>query len=149
MHHMAYAEVSRGSQISYQSIITVVETATITSDRPRIAGEVPRGEKMLYSGTDQESCITEYAFVYEDELAVLGWAGGVLHDDVVRSSGRWDHRARRTPDRHAGSNLRVGHLWRGKWTALSGPLSDKWTAIRDPLSQTLFPRVWSLRTCSD
>jgi len=28
-------------------------------------GEVPRGEKMLYSGTDPESYITEYALVYE------------------------------------------------------------------------------------
>ena len=91
MHHMAYAEVSHGSQISYQSIITVAGTATTTSNRPRIAGEVPRGEKMLYSGTDQELCITEYAFVYEDELAVLGVAGGVLHDDVIRGSWRRDH----------------------------------------------------------
>jgi len=29
-------------------------------------GEVPRGEKMLYSGTDPESYITEYTLVYED-----------------------------------------------------------------------------------
>ena len=28
--------------------------------------EVSRGEKMLYSGTDPESYITEYALVYED-----------------------------------------------------------------------------------
>ena len=31
-----------------------------------IIGEVPRGEKMLYSGTDPESYITEYTLVYED-----------------------------------------------------------------------------------
>jgi len=31
--------------------------------------------------------------------------------------------------------LRVGHLWRDKWTALSGPLS-KWTALSGPLSDT-------------
>ena len=30
------------------------------------SGEVPRGEKMLSSGTDPESHITEYAVVYED-----------------------------------------------------------------------------------
>jgi len=30
------------------------------------SGEVSRGEKMLYSGTDPESYITEYTFVYED-----------------------------------------------------------------------------------
>ena len=30
------------------------------------SGEVPRGEKMLYSGTDPESYITEYTLVYED-----------------------------------------------------------------------------------
>ena len=35
-------------------------------DRLRV-GEVPRGEKMLYSGTDPESYITEYNLVYEDE----------------------------------------------------------------------------------
>ena len=29
------------------------------------AGEVSRGEKMLYFGTDPESYITEYTFVYE------------------------------------------------------------------------------------
>ena len=28
--------------------------------------KVPRGEKMLYSGTDPESYITEYTLVYED-----------------------------------------------------------------------------------
>ena len=30
-------------------------------------GEVLRGEKMLYSGTDPESYITDYTFVYEDK----------------------------------------------------------------------------------
>ena len=29
-------------------------------------GEVSRGEKMLYSGTDSESYITEYTLLYED-----------------------------------------------------------------------------------
>ena len=29
------------------------------------SGEVPRGEKMLYSGTDPESYITDYTLVYE------------------------------------------------------------------------------------
>ena len=29
-------------------------------ERLRVSGEVPRGEKMLYSGTDPESFITEY-----------------------------------------------------------------------------------------
>jgi len=28
------------------------------------SGEVPRGEKMLYSGTDPESYITEYTLVH-------------------------------------------------------------------------------------
>ena len=32
------------------------------------SGEVPRGEKMLYSGTDPESYITECTLVYEDYL---------------------------------------------------------------------------------
>ena len=32
-----------------------------------IDGEVSRGEKMLYSGTDPESYITEYTLVYEDK----------------------------------------------------------------------------------
>ena len=30
------------------------------------SGEVSRGEKMLYSGTDPESYITEYTLVYDD-----------------------------------------------------------------------------------
>ena len=30
------------------------------------SGEVPRGEKMLFSGTDLESYITEYTLLYED-----------------------------------------------------------------------------------
>jgi len=34
-------------------------------DRP---GEVPRGEKTLYAGTDPESYITEYTIVYDDEM---------------------------------------------------------------------------------
>ena len=38
-------------------------------DRLRVAGEVSRGEKMLYSGTDPESNITEYTTVYKDDTA--------------------------------------------------------------------------------
>jgi len=34
--------------------------------------------------------------------------------------------------------LRVGHLWRDKWTALNGPL--KWTALSGPLSGTTSPQ---------
>jgi len=33
----------------------------------RDSGEVPRGEKMPYSGTDPESYITEYTLVYEEQ----------------------------------------------------------------------------------
>ena len=33
--------------------------------------EVSRGEKMLYSGTDPESYITEYTLVYEDDILIL------------------------------------------------------------------------------
>jgi hypothetical protein len=36
----------------------------------KTAGEVPRGEKMLNSGTDPESYITEYTLVYEDYTTV-------------------------------------------------------------------------------
>ena len=43
-------------------------------------GEVPRGEKMLYSGTDPESYITEYTLVYEDKIR---W----LHQQARISSG--------------------------------------------------------------
>jgi len=35
-----------------------------------LVGEVSRGEKMLYSGTDPESYITEYTLIYEDHLEV-------------------------------------------------------------------------------
>ena len=38
-----------------------------------VFGEVPRGEKMLYSGTDPESYITEYTLVYEDDRLRIGW----------------------------------------------------------------------------
>jgi len=31
-------------------------------------GDVSRGEKMLYSGTDPESYITEYSLVYEENI---------------------------------------------------------------------------------
>ena len=31
-------------------------------------GEVPHGEKMLYSGTDPESYITKYTLVYEENI---------------------------------------------------------------------------------
>jgi hypothetical protein len=38
------------------------------------SGEVPRGEKTLYFGTDTESFITEYTVVYEDE-SLTGFSG--------------------------------------------------------------------------
>ena len=37
-----------------------------------LSGEVSRGEKMLYSGTDPESYITEYTLVYEEKRALSG-----------------------------------------------------------------------------
>jgi len=37
--------------------------------RPVISGEVSRGEKILYSGTEPGSYITEYTLVYEDSRA--------------------------------------------------------------------------------
>ena len=36
------------------------------------SGEVPRGEKMLYSGADPELYITEYILAYEDKLSDKG-----------------------------------------------------------------------------
>ena len=36
-------------------------------------GEVSRGEKVLYSGTDPESYITEYTLVYEDNSEAFVW----------------------------------------------------------------------------
>jgi len=35
-------------------------------DSGLVGRKVPHGEKMLYSGTDPESYITEYTLVYED-----------------------------------------------------------------------------------
>ena len=35
------------------------------------SGEVPRGDKMLFSGTDPESYITDYTSVYEDKARRL------------------------------------------------------------------------------
>ena len=35
-----------------------------------LAGEVLRGQKMLYSGTDPESYITEYNLVYQEKSCV-------------------------------------------------------------------------------
>ena len=42
-------------------------------------GEVSRGEKMLYSGTDPESYITEYTLACED-IWGLGFGVGGLDD---------------------------------------------------------------------
>ena len=36
------------------------------------AGEVSRGERMLYSGTDPESYITEYTLVNEENTVCVG-----------------------------------------------------------------------------
>jgi len=36
------------------------------------SGDVPRGENMLYSGTDPESSITEYTLVYKDKKKYSG-----------------------------------------------------------------------------
>ena len=35
-------------------------------------GEVLRGEKMLFTGTDPESYITEYTLVHEDSIRIDG-----------------------------------------------------------------------------
>jgi len=35
------------------------------------SGEVPRGDNMLYSGTDPESYITEYTLVYEAKVGTI------------------------------------------------------------------------------
>ena len=43
------------------------------SERLRVgSGEVPRGEKMLKSGTDPESCVTEHILVCEDDRLRVG-----------------------------------------------------------------------------
>jgi len=39
------------------------------------SGAVSRGEKMLESGTDPESYITEYTLVYEEKLPEVDGAG--------------------------------------------------------------------------
>ena len=44
------------------------EYVTYKTVWPWLSGEVSRGEKMLYFGTDPESYITEYTLVYEDHL---------------------------------------------------------------------------------
>ena len=44
---------------------TPVRAPTVSHTHRHRGGEVPRGEKMLPSGTDPESWITEYALVYE------------------------------------------------------------------------------------
>ena len=45
-----------------------------------ISGEVPRGEKMLYSGTDPESYITKHTLVYEDKILLLSVDAEEAHD---------------------------------------------------------------------
>ena len=50
-----------------------------------IAGEVPQGEKMLYSATEPESYITKYTLVCEDKIAnsythsILRWNRSRVH----------------------------------------------------------------------
>ena len=49
------------------------------------SGVVPRGEKMLYSGTDPESYITEYTLVYEEKFA--DWRPILLRTSIARAGG--------------------------------------------------------------
>jgi len=56
--HVAHAASGRNVTNSHTHPPKEVSTTS--------AGEVSRGEKMLYSGTDPESYITEYTLVYED-----------------------------------------------------------------------------------
>ena len=51
-----------GIPVEMLGLRAVVELPFVTA-----SGEVPRGEKMLYSGTDPESYITEYTLVYEEQ----------------------------------------------------------------------------------
>ena len=63
---------SRGTLLHIRSEIFLPVFVTILIPYGRVvvdsSGEVPRGEKMLYSGTDPESHITEYTFLCEDKL---------------------------------------------------------------------------------
>ena len=56
----------------------------------RMKGEVPRGEKMLYAGTDPESYITEYTCVNEKNTTclsrgMLSWYRGNAWTDMRRA----------------------------------------------------------------
>jgi len=57
--------------------------------------EVPRGEKMLYSGTDPELYITEYTLVYEDYMEPFNWSSlyPLLRNVVLNFSKVYVHTA--------------------------------------------------------
>jgi len=65
-------EYQRGKGVSKSVTVSREKTLTpgtlCTLDRLRI-GEVPRREKLLFSGTDPASYITQYTLVYEDHTA--------------------------------------------------------------------------------
>jgi len=47
------------------------------------SGEVSRGEKILFSGTDPESYVTDYTLVYEDKMAVTSKVLGLGENDCL------------------------------------------------------------------
>ena len=59
---------SHGPWHSSKTTDMVRPDALVRVDRLRVSGEVPRGEKMFYPGTDPESYITDYTLVYEDVI---------------------------------------------------------------------------------
>jgi len=61
----------------------------ITNLAGMIDGGVSRGEKMLYSGIDPESYITEYTFVYEEKHSrkfIWGGSRGAPAGESPRST---------------------------------------------------------------
>jgi len=89
---------------------------------PWLSGEVSRGEKMLESGTDPESYITEYTFVYEDrfplcaradlggqvgELAVLDEFTEVEQPRLDRVGDLVDQNQHRVRDRLRGEPMKI------------------------------------------
>ena len=64
------------------------------------SGEVPRGEKMLDSGTDPESYITEYTLVYEDKTADISLTRSAAAGQMEHTSAWPTNNATQMVDNH-------------------------------------------------
>ena len=97
----AVAFLTRGAFASMiDSGLVVRKVFCIHHIRPVVSGacEVSRGEKMLYSGTDPESYITEYTLVYEDNRYLCEWQlRNKVYEALLKTGNIKEDQVRATP----------------------------------------------------